>query len=373
MRTATVSDIVLMRRGVVIALLGAMVAACNAPPVPERGEPLAVVWKAGPPLPAPVTNNAVAAVNTDAGVAVFSFLGLDSTKVWSGVTNAAYRWDVGSPEGWRPLEPVPGPGRLAATAQAVRGKIYVFGGYTMAADGKERTLPDVNIYDPSSGTWSRGRDIPVPVDDAVSGVWRDSIVVLVSGWRNESSVDRVQWYDPATNRWSQGTPIPGTPVFGHAGAVVGDHIIYVDGAVAVDDTRRFALDTAAWMGDVTSGDPSVVAWSALGEHPLPALYRAAGGSVGGLALFVGGSENPYNHDGIGYDGVPSEPIRQVLAFALRVSEWRNLAAPPIATMDHRTLGVAGGMVFLVGGMEGGQSVSSKVWYADVKELLASIW
>ncbi len=356
-----------------IALLGVSAAACSAPPVPERQEPPAVVWKAGPPLPAPVTNNAVAAVKTDAGVAVFSFLGLDSTRVWSGVTNAAYRWDVGSTEGWRPVDPVPGPGRLAATAQVVGGKIYVFGGYTVAADGKERTLPDVNVYDPASGTWSRGRDIPVPVDDAVSGVWRDSLVVLVSGWRNGASVDRVQWYDPAADRWSEATPIAGRPVFGHAGAVVGDHIVYVDGAAAVDDTRRFALDTAAWMGDITSGDPTLVAWSALGEHPLPGLYRAAGGSVGGLVLFVGGSENPYNYDGIGYDGVPSEPIRQVLAFALRAGEWRNLAAPPLATMDHRTLGVAGGMVFLAGGMEEGQAVSGKVWYADLEALLASIW
>jgi hypothetical protein len=31
------------------------------------------------------------------------------------------------------------------------------------------------------------------------------------------------------------------------------------------------------------------------------------------------------------------------------------------------------MVFLVGGMEEGQAVSGKVWYADVEALLASIW
>lgn len=360
-------------RAVALALLGATSVGCGAPPVPERDEPPAVVWKAGPPLPAPVTNNAVAAVTTPAGVAVFSFLGLDATKAWSGATNAAYRWDVGSPDGWRAVEPVPGPGRLAATAQVVKGRIYLFGGYTLSADGSTRPVADVNIYDPKTGTWSRGRSIPVPVEDAVSGVWRDSLVVLVSGWNGGAPVDRVQWYDPATDRWTQATPAPGTPVFGHAGAVVGDHIVYVDGATAVPDTRRFALEPGAWMGDVTADDPSLVAWTPLAAHPLPGLYRAAGGSVGGLVLFVGGAEAPYNFDGIGYDGAPVEPIRQVLAFAPRAHEWRNLAAPPLATMDHRTLGVAGGMVFLVGGMEAGQTVSGKVWYADVKELLASIW
>jgi N-acetylneuraminic acid mutarotase len=243
----------------------------------------------------------------------------------------------------------------------------------VAADGKERTVGDVNIYDPVAGTWSRGADIPVAVDDAVSGVWRDSLIVLVSGWRDDASVDRVQWYDPAANRWSQGSPIQGTPVFGHAGAIVGDQIVYVDGARSVEDLRRFALDTAAWIGEVSAEGPDSVAWVPLSEHPLPGLYRAAGGDVGGLVLFVGGSENPYNFDGIGYDGVPAEPIRQVLVYAPRAGNWRNLAAPPLASMDHRTLGVAGGMVFLVGGMEEGQVVSAKVWYAEVGALLGSIW
>jgi hypothetical protein len=95
--------------------------------------------------------------------------------------------------------------------------------------------------------------------------------------------------------------------------------------------------------------------------------------LGGLALFVGGTENPYNFDGVGYDGRPAEPVRQVLAYAFRASRWRNLAAPPIPTMDHRTLGIAGGKVFLVGGMEEGQRVSDKVWVAEVESLLSTIW
>ncbi|GMV07242.1 MAG: hypothetical protein AMXMBFR53_35170 [Gemmatimonadota bacterium] len=363
-----------MRRAILAAgILGLALAACDAPPVPQRDDSRAVVWTAGPPLPQPVTNNAVAAVEVDGAVAVFSFLGMDSTKVWSGVTNAAYRWDVGSPDGWQAIEPVPGPGRLASTAQVVRGRIYVLGGYTVGADGSERSVPDVNVYDPVSGAWSRGADIPVPVDDAVSGVWRDSLIVLVSGWRNDRAVADVQWYDPVRDRWSSASPIPGTPVFGHAGAVVGDHIIYLDGAKAAEGEPRFALDTAAWLGNVDPEDPALVEWTALPEHPMPGLYRAAGGSVGGLALFVGGTENPYNYDGVGYDGVPAEPIRQVLAYAPRAGTWRNLAAPPLPSMDHRTLGVAGGVVYVVGGMEEDRVVSSKVWLASVPTLLASIW
>ena len=79
-------------------------------------------WMEGPPLPIPVTNNAVAAWSGEGDTAVFSFLGLDSTKLWSGVTNRAFRWRVGEPD-WEEISPVPGPGRLAGTAQTVGGKI----------------------------------------------------------------------------------------------------------------------------------------------------------------------------------------------------------------------------------------------------------
>lgn len=347
--------------------------ACGGPEIAEREDAVAVIWKAGPPLPQPITNNAVAAVETEEGVAVFSFLGMDSTKTPAGVTNVAYRWNQGDAAGWRAVTPVPGQGRIAATAQVVGGKVYVLGGYTVAADGTERTVASVDVYDPATDTWSRGAPIPVGVDDAVSGVWRDSLIVLVSGWHDDHNVADVQLYDPATDRWSRGTSIAGTPVFGAAGGVVDDQIAYVDGVRTTDDHIRYAMETGDWVGTLAGGSPDSIAWTTLPAHPDPALYRAAAGTLGRLVLFVGGTSRPYNYDGIGYDGAPSEPIRQVLAYAPGAQEWRNLAAPPLATMDHRTLGVAGGQVFLVGGMEAGQLVSKGVWYADSDQLLTSIW
>ena len=135
-----------MRRA--CSLVGVLLLTACGPGTGARQEgDLTAIWRAGPPLPSPVTNNAVAAVEVDGTVAVFSFLGLDSTKVWSGVTDVAYRWDVGS-GGWRTIEPVPGPGRLASTAQVVGGLVYLIGGYTVAEDGAERSVPNVDVYDP---------------------------------------------------------------------------------------------------------------------------------------------------------------------------------------------------------------------------------
>jgi len=328
------------------------------------------VWKSGPALPEPITNNAVAAVETPRGVAVFSFLGLDSTKVWSGVTDAAYRWDTGE-NSWRTIEPVPGPGRLASTAQVVNGLIYVIGGYTVAEDGSERSVPDVNVYDPLANAWSQAADIPLPTDDAVAGVWHGDRIALVSGWHDTGNVPVVQMFDPQSDSWRAATSIPGPPVFGHTGAVVGDHIAYVDGAVVVDGQPRFVIEESSWVGTVNALEPSSIAWFPVSPHPGPPLYRAAAASLGGYALFIGGTDNPYNYNGIGYDGAAARPIRQVLAYAPGLDRWRWLPAPPVATMDHRNAGVAGGRVFLVGGMVEGQLVSDQVWYVSVTDLLAS--
>ncbi|MDT8341299.1 MAG: hypothetical protein RQ751_07280 [Longimicrobiales bacterium] len=360
--------------GGALALLSCASPARVGPQAPDPADP-GGVWRAGPPLPAPVTNNAVAALETGNGVSVFSFLGLDRSRAWDGVTRAAYRWDVGD-TAWQTLDPVPGPGRLAATAQSVGGRVYLLGGYTVAADGSERSVPDVNIFDPTTGSWSRGADIPVPADDAVSGVWRDSLIVLVSGWHDTANVRDVQVYDPARDRWTAGTPIPGVPVFGHTGAVVEDHVVYVDGTAVVPARPRFAIERSSWVGRLGAGGAPgpasaglPIRWRRSEPHPGPPLYRAAGGEARGRALFVGGASNPYNYDGIGYDGVPAEPLRQVLAYDPVADRWSVLPPPPTATMDHRNAPVAGGRLFLVGGMRAGQVVSDEVWYAELGALL----
>lgn len=325
-----------------------------------------LTWATAPPLPEPRANNAVAAVTTSRGPAVFSFLGLDTTKAWNGVRSEAYRWDVGGAS-WRTVAPVPGPGRLAATAQAVRGKIYLFGGYTVGRDGAEKSLPNVDIYDPESDAWHRGAPIPVPTDDAVSGVWRDSLIVLVSGWHDRDNVADVQVYDPSTDRWRRADPIPGPPVFGHAGAVAGDVIVYIDGVRTSARRPRFSIEGSSWLGAIDPDDPPNIRWGRLPPHPGPPLYRAAAGAAGRWILFAGGTDNPYNFNGVGYDGQPSEPRSEVFAFDTLLRSWARLPDLPVATMDHRGIVLAEGTLVIVGGMIGNQRVTDRVATARWQE------
>ena len=80
----------------------------------------------------------------------------------------------------------------------------------------------------------------------------------------------------------------------------------------------------------------------------------------GLVVFAGGSGNPYNYDGIGYDGVASEASASAFAYNVERGAWIELADLPVPTMDHRALVGAGDTLYLIGGMIDAQRVTNRV-------------
>ncbi|MEZ5292794.1 MAG: hypothetical protein R2745_17060 [Vicinamibacterales bacterium] len=338
---------------------GAGAAAERRTPTPD--------WRVahGPDLPVPATNNAVAATEVDGRPYLFSFLGLGAARDYRAMTRQAFALDVDARR-WEALPDVPGRvGRIAATAQAIGDRVYVFGGYEVAADGAETTSPATDVYLVRERRFERGADAPVPLDDAVSGVWRDRLIYLVSGWSTDRTVTTVEAYDPSADRWLAATPIPGTPVFGHAGGVVGDTIVYCGGAKMLGArSPKYGINAECYRGDIDPGRPSSIAWRAIAPHPGPARYRAAAGPVrmtgrAGI-LFVGGTANPYNYNGIGYDGRPSEPEATSWLYDTATDAWIEGPRLDLPTMDHRGLVGAGGAWWIVGGFERGQTVSPAV-------------
>jgi N-acetylneuraminic acid mutarotase len=267
---------------------------------------------------------------------------------------------------WSEIRPVPGTaGRLGASAAAVHEQIFLFGGYVVDAQGGEITVPDVNVYEPSDHRWYRGADIPVPVDDSVIGAYRDRYIYLVSGWSRDHAVSNVQMYDAEKNMWKEATAIPGTPVFGHAGALLEDTIIYVDGAMknSTGGGAPYIASEECWMGKIDHHDPTKIEWSKIEAHPGNARYRiAAGASERDKKIyFSGGTEDPYNYNGIGYDGRPAEPSPVTFAWNLKTGKWEVINEnTPNPTMDHRGLIATSAGLVIVGGMEKGQQVTSRV-------------
>ena len=72
------------------------------------------------PLPAPLSNNAVAQVKSRGALYIFSMMGIGPKKTWDAISNAAYVLDPDTAK-WSEMRSVPGTaGRIAAVAAGAR-------------------------------------------------------------------------------------------------------------------------------------------------------------------------------------------------------------------------------------------------------------
>ncbi|MDX1405894.1 MAG: galactose oxidase [Woeseiaceae bacterium] len=319
-----------------------------------------------PPLPEPVTNNALASLKVDGREFLVSFAGLGAGKTWRDTHAKTFVLDSES-DRWRNAGTVPGGvGRLAAIAVGIRDRIYVFGGYTVAEDGEEASTPWVHAFDPLTGTFEERQAMPVPVEDTVAVSYQDRYIYLVSGWHDLGNVNLVQRYDIDEDSWVQATPTPGPAVFGHAGGIVGNTIVYCDGVAITANTDRardFAATNECYAGLIDHEDARRIDWRKIRSHPGPARYRMAAAGIPYIqsVVFIGGSDNPYNYNGMGYNQVPSSPVPGALSYDLDTGRWRTLAVAATATMDHRGLAKFRDQWITAGGMLQRQFVTDRVF------------
>ena len=317
-------------------------------------------------LPMATANNAVATLEVNGTPYLYSFSGLGPGKARADIHSRAFALDLQNGE-VEVLDLVPGgKDRLASIAVGLGGRIFIFGGYTVAADGSEVSTPEVFAFDPETFEYQARAPMPLPVDDMVAFAYAERYIYLVSGWHDNGNVADVQVFDTWEDRWFAATPYPGPPVFGHAGGIVGNRFVIADGVAVLGrdaaGRRQFGISEAAYMGVIDPEDPSVIRWQALPKHPGPALYRmaAVGSDRLGRIIFAGGSPNPYNFNGIGYDGEPSPPSAVVFACDPAAGVWLDLGQKPVATMDHRGLLEVGDRFYTIGGMLADQEVSDQV-------------
>jgi N-acetylneuraminic acid mutarotase len=318
-----------------------------------------------PGLPQPVSNNAVALLADKNGYQLYSMLGLHAGKSWRDTSSEVMQFSSATGS-WRRLDPVPGEaGRLAASAVVAGGEIYLFGGYTVSEDGSEQSTTAVYRLQRESGRWQLFSDMPVAVEDSVLLVYQDRYIYLVSGWHDLGNVNLVQMLDTETGRWQQATPYPGRPVFGHSGDIFGNRFVICDGVAleyAADASpRKFTPTSACWLGRISSADFRRIDWRPIKSHPGPPRYRMAAGEDGaGRIVFAGGSVNPYNFNGIGYDGEPSQPGSAVFSYNFTETSWECHGDLSVSTMDHRGLPMHEGWLYIIGGMRKNQQVSTDV-------------
>jgi len=329
-----------------------------------------------PPLPEAVSNNAVTQVTVDNKQYLLSFSGISSNKTYADVHNKTFIFDVEKGI-WSqgksvPIrQPINGlTGRLASVATAIDDTAYVFGGYTVAKDHSEVSVPDVYAYKVASNSYQSLASMPVPVDDSVALNYQNRYIYLISGWHNDGNVNLVQLYDTKTNTWQQASPFPGKAVFGHAGAIIESTLLICDGVrIDVHKTKRrtYAAEAACYLGKIDDTTPTKIDWRQL-EHPTgTARYRMAaiGNNDTQQLIFIGGSETPYNYNGIGYDKNPAKPSNKVWTYSLKTKQW-HITQAENATMDHRGLLLLNNNLLTIGGMGEYQQVLNTINHYHLK-------
>ncbi|HEY1462660.1 MAG TPA: kelch repeat-containing protein [Terriglobales bacterium] len=310
------------------------------------------------PLPAPVANNAVTSMKARGNLYIFSLMGIGEDRSWKAVSNQGYIYDNDS-GGWTELHRVPGStGRIAAMAEAENNRVYLMGGAIVDTQGDETPVPDLNIYTMDAEEWLRGPDLPVGVADAIVGTYRDRIYII--GGRSRSGpVNDVQVYDPENQSWAKATPSPGAPVFGHAGAILGDTIVYVDGATST----KGDISNACWIGKIDRKNVLKISWSKLPEHPgTPAFRTAAGASQRDDKIyFVGGTPVVTNHKSEGPDGKLAQPLATSFAFNMKSKAWEMIDTHvPHPTMESHTIVTSEQGLVIIGGTDAEGKVSPRM-------------
>lgn len=326
-------------------------------------------------LPEAISNNAAALAAGKDGVTLYSFNGLAAGKSWADARNIAFACPI-QRRRCRAIADVPGPeGRLASVAVTLGEDIYIFGGYSVAEDGSEKSLPYVHRFDPMTESYTRLANMPVPVDDSVALPYMDRYIYLVSGWHDIGNVSLVQVYDSQTDSWFGASDYPGAPVFGHAGGIVGNSLVIADGVLVRDepDSPKYGPSDEVWRGDIDPDNPAIIRWRRVKAHPGKPLYRmaAAGNATLEQVIFAGGSDNPYNYDGIGYDDIPSEPSSALFGYDVNTDQWTQFAPLSKASMDHRALIFDHENAYIMGGMRRGQETHADITQLGLKELSAA--
>jgi hypothetical protein len=255
------------------------------------------------PMPEKLTNNAVCEGFIGNHPYVYTFGGIDTSLIWSGISRHAYRYDVWT-DVWDTLPDLPDSlGKIASAASRIHDTIYIIGGYHVFQNGNETSSSRVHRFCISTNAYlSDGAPLPHPIDDQVQVVWRDSLIYVITGWSNVGNVSYVQVYDARTNTWAAATNVPNNgqyKAFGASGVLIDDTIYYYGGA---NTSLNFPAQSWLRKGAIDPQNPLQITWLPPVSLNNYTGYRTAAMAWPGFVSWIGGSSVSYNFDGVAYNG-----------------------------------------------------------------------
>ena len=312
-------------------------------------------------LPEAITNNAVSEGFIDGKHYAFTFAGLDSTKKYKGIHLRSYKYDAAN-KTWERIADLPDSlGKIASAASRIKDTIYIIGGYHVFKDHSERSSNKVHRYDVMNNQFLEdGIPIPIPIDDQVQAVWRDSLIYVVTGWSNKENMPDVQIYDPNKNSWAQGTPTPNNHTyksFGASGTIIGDTIFYFGGASM---GKHYPIQNVLRKGVINPKNPTQIEWSHAILDSTIVGYRMAATPVKNSPHWIGGSTTTYNYNPIAYnDSGGVTPSNRDLSY--KRGEFKQDFTNKFPMDLRGIVEINDSTKIIVGGIEENQRVSNKVY------------
>ena len=314
-------------------------------------------------LPESVSNNAQCEGFINNVPYLYSFGGIDSTKTSAGIHLRSFRYDIQANTAMQLPDLPDTMGKIAAAANRIGDTIYITGGYHVLPNGNELSSNKMHRFNIATNSFmTDGPDIPEATDDHVQVVWRDSLLILITGWKNTTNIPDVQIYNPSTNQWSVGTPIPNNNIyrsFGASGSILGDTIYYFGGARS---DFGFNIQNSVRRGVIDPNDPTQIEWSYIIIDPTINGYRMSSVTVGETIHWIGGSNVTYNFDGIAYNGSGGVPTsNRDLYTNAGLLIWQSDFVNELP-MDLRGIAdINDSIKYIAGGMINPQMVTNKVY------------
>ncbi len=317
-------------------------------------------------LPLKTTNQAVSEGFINEKSYLYSFGGLDSTLLFSGIHKRSFRYDI-TANHWEKIQSLPDTlGKIANAASRINDTIYIIGGYHVFANGSEISSDKVHRFDIKNNVFFEdAAPIPIPIDDHVQIIWRKKLIFIITGWSDKENVPNVQIYNPKKNLWIKGTSVPNNHIyksFGASGSIIGDTIYYFGGASM---GKNYPIQNYLRKGIINPKQPSQITWSYQIIDSLKNGYRMASTSHNNKPLWIGGSSKTYNYNGIAYDksgGV--SPNQRILHLS---HNKFNLVFNKNIPMDLRGIAnINDSVKYIIGGIGENQKVSNKVYKLEWK-------
>ena len=188
-----------------------------------------------------------------------------------------------------------------------KGKFYLLGG---------RGEHPVDIFDPSTGTWSPGAIPPVEMHHFQAIRIEDEIWVMgafTGEYPNEKPLDHIYIYNTENDKWRRGDPIPADRLRGSAGVAVYREKIYL--ICGVTDLHH--PEITSW---VDRYDPKTGKWKKLDNAPRNRGHFHAGICNG--KIYAAGGSSPSENAG----DKSGMLISAVDVYDIESGKWSSLPA-----------------------------------------------